>query len=65
VTVTVRPESDVVVTADTSLGQAVVKSHTGNVKAPQDGATPGIAVGAGTGTLTVSSRMGAAQVTIA
>ena len=65
VTVTVKPESDVVVTADTSLGQALVKSHTGNLKAPQDGATPGVAVGAGTGTLTVSSRMGSAQVTIA
>ncbi|MEZ5186382.1 MAG: hypothetical protein R2720_11600 [Candidatus Nanopelagicales bacterium] len=65
VTVTVRPDSDVVVTADTSLGQALVKSHTGNLKASQDGSTPSTTVGNGTGTLTVSSRMGAAQVTIA
>jgi hypothetical protein len=65
VNVTVRPDSDVVVTADTSLGQALVKSHSGNLKAPQDAATPPITVGAGTGRLTVSSRMGAAQVTIA
>lgn len=65
VNVTVRPDSDVVVTADTSLGQALVKSHTGNLKAPQDGATPGVTVGAGTGALTVSSRMGSAQVTVA
>lgn len=65
VSVTVRPDSDVVVTADTSLGQAIVKSHTGNLKAPQDGATPGVTVGAGAGSLTVSSRMGAAQVTVA
>ncbi|MCU0277984.1 MAG: hypothetical protein MUF33_09270 [Candidatus Nanopelagicales bacterium] len=65
VNVTVRPDSDVVVTADTSLGQAVVKSHTGNLKAPQDGSTPGVTVGGGNGVLTVSSRMGAAQVTVA
>lgn len=65
VSVLVRAESDVVVTADTSLGQALVRSHTGNLKAPQDGSTPGVTVGAGTGGLTVSSRMGSAQVTIA
>lgn len=65
VSVTVRPESNTMVTADTSLGQAIIKTHTGNVKAPQDGATPAIAVGAGAGALTVSSRMGSAQVTIA
>ena len=65
VSVTVRPESNVMVTADTSLGQAIIKSHTGNVKAPQDGTTPAVAVGAGAGALTVSSRMGSAQVTIA
>ncbi len=65
VAVTVRPESDTMVTADTSLGQAIIKSHTGNLKAPQDGATPAVAVGAGQGHLTVSSRMGSAQVVIA
>lgn len=65
VAVTVRPESDTMVTADTSLGQAIVKSHTGNLKAPQDGATPAVAVGDGQGHLTVSSRMGSAQVVIA
>lgn len=65
VSVTVRPESDTLVTADTSLGQAIVKSHTGNLKAPQDGTTPTVAVGAGHGHLTVSSRMGSAQVIIA
>lgn len=65
VNVTVRPESNVTVTADTSLGQAIVKTHTGNLKAPQDGATPAVAVGSGEGHLTVSSRMGSAQVVIA
>lgn len=65
VNVTVRPDSDVVVTADTSLGQAVVKTHTGNLKAPQDAATEPVVVGAGNGALSVSSRMGSAQVTIA
>ncbi len=65
VNVTVRPDSDVVVTADTSLGQALVKSHTGNLKAPQDGPTPAVTVGSGAGSLTVSSRMGSAQVTVA
>ncbi len=65
VSVTVRPDSDVVVTADTSIGQAVVKSHMGNLKAPQDGSTPGVTVGHGNGSLTVSSRMGSAQVTVA
>lgn len=65
VSVTVRPESDTMVTADTSLGQAIVKSHLGNLKAPQDGSTAAVAVGAGQGHLTVSSRMGSAQVVIA
>lgn len=64
VSVVVRPESDVMVTADTSLGQAIVKSHTGNLKAAQDGATPAVAVGEGNGQLSVSSRMGSAQVVI-
>jgi len=65
VSVLVRPESNTMVTADTSLGQAIIKSHTGNLKAPQDGATPPVAVGEGLGALTVSSRMGSAQVVIA
>lgn len=65
VSVTVRPDSDVVVTADTSLGQALVKAHSGNLKAPQDGTTTPLTVGSGEGALTVSSRMGAAMVTIA
>ncbi len=65
VSVTVRPDSDVTVSADSSLGQAMVKTHTGNLKAAADASTPPVAVGAGTGNLTVSARMGAAQVTIA
>ena len=65
VSVTVRPDSDVVVTADTSLGQALVKTHEGNLKAPQDGTTPGVTVGEGSGALLVSARMGSAQVTLA
>lgn len=63
--VTVRPDSDVVLTADSSLGQAVVRTHQGNETAPQGAATTPVTVGAGTGRLTVSARMGAAQVTIA
>ncbi len=65
VSVTVRPDSDVTVSADSSLGQALVKTHTGNLKAAADASTPPVVVGAGTGNLTVSARMGAAQVTIA
>lgn len=65
VNVTVMPDSDVVVTADTSLGQAIVKSHHGNLKAGQDASTPAVTVGSGQGALTVSSRMGSAQVTLA
>lgn len=64
VVVTVRPDSNVSVTADTSIGQAMVKTHTGNLKAPQDSSTPPVAVGAGEGKLTVSSRMGSAQVVV-
>lgn len=65
VTVTVRPDSDVVLTADTTLGQALVQTHEGNLKAPQDGTTPPVTVGNGSGALTVSSRMGAVKVTLA
>lgn len=64
VAVTVRPDSDVVVVADTSLGQAVVRTHQGNLKAAQDSTTPAVTVGQGTGALMVSSRMGSAQVTL-
>lgn len=65
VAVTVRADSDVVVTADTSLGQAVVQTHEGNLKASQDGTTAPVTVGEGAGVLTVSSRMGSAKVVLA
>ena len=65
VNVTVRPDSDVVLTADSSLGQAVVRTHQGNETAPQGASTTPVTVGQGSGRLTVSARMGAAQVTIA
>jgi hypothetical protein len=63
--VTVRPDSDVVVVADASLGQALVKTHQGNLKAPQDGSTPPVTIGDGSGSLQVSARMGSARVTLA
>lgn len=62
--VLVRPESDVSITAEASLGQALVKAHDGIRKAPQDMPTTPVAVGAGTGTLHASTRMGSVQVTI-
>jgi hypothetical protein len=63
-TVLVRPESDVRVTAEASLGQALVKAHDGIRKAQQDSVTSPVVVGAGTGTLHASARMGSVQVTI-
>ncbi len=65
VSVTVWPGSDTVVTAEASLGQAVVKTHTGNQKASGDTGTAPVTVGEGNGRLTVSARMGAASVTLA
>lgn len=65
INVTVRPESDVVLTAESSLGQAVVRTHLGNETAPQGGTTTPVTVGGGDGRLTVSARMGSAQVTLA
>ena len=59
------PDSDVVVTADTSLGRPASKSvHHGILKAPQDDHSA-VTVGAGTGRWAMSSRMGSAQVTMA
>lgn len=64
VNVTVAPDSDVTVTAEASLGQAVVHAAGGVIKAAQDVPTPPVVVGAGNGQLTVVARMGAAQVSV-
>lgn len=62
--VTVAADSDVAVTAEASLGQAVVHAAGGVIKAAQDVPTEPIVVGDGSGRLTVIARMGAAQVTV-
>jgi hypothetical protein len=63
--VLVRPDSDVAITAEASLGQAVVKAHTGIVKAMGDAVTAPVPVGAGAGRLHAACRMGSVQVTLA
>ncbi len=61
----VRPESDVSITAEATLGQATVKAHNGMFKATADGTTEPVLVGAGSGSLIATARMGSVQVTLA
>jgi hypothetical protein len=63
--VLVRPDSDVAVTAEASLGQAVLKTHTGIIKAVGDATTAPVPVGAGSGRLHAATRMGSVQMTFA
>lgn len=63
--VTVRPDSDVTIVGEATLGQAVVKAHDGIRKAAGDMATEPVVVGAGTGSLRAVTRMGSVQVTLA
>lgn len=60
--VTVLPGSDVSVTASASAGNAQIRTAG---TSPQSGGEGPVAVGAGTGTLAVSAKMGSADVTIA
>lgn len=64
VVVAVRPESDVQVCCEASLGQATITTATQSIKAPSDGLSRAINVGAGSGALTVRARMGSAQITL-
>jgi hypothetical protein len=64
-TVTVRPDSDVKITAEAALGQAVVKSDEGMLKAfGENASTPVVLVGDGTGSLQATARMGSVTVTV-
>ena len=63
--VLVREGSDVIVTTEASLGQALVKAHDGISKPQGDQPSPPVSVGAGSGTLHAATRMGSVQVTIA
>ncbi len=62
--VRVRPESDVRVTAQAGLGQAVVRTDDGLHKSVGDAHTPEVIVGAGAGSLHAAARMGSVQVTV-
>lgn len=64
VSVLVRPDSNVSITAESAMGQSVIKTHGGNLKSTAENPVGPIAVGAGEGTLAVNVRMGSAQVTI-
>jgi len=64
--VLVRPDSDVRITAEAHLGQAVVKTDEGMFKAAGETTTlPPVLAGAGTGSLQASARMGSITVTVA
>lgn len=63
--ITVRPESDVTITCEATLGQAVVKAHDGIRKAAGDGSTEPVAAGSGAGALRATTRMGSIQVVLA
>ncbi len=60
----VLPSSDVVITAEASLGQATVQSPEAFYKTSGDESTPGLAVGNGAGRLHIAARMGSAKVTV-
>lgn len=64
VKVKVSPQSDVRVTAEATLGQAIVTSGASTLKSTNSTATPPLVVGAGAGTLHVVSRMGSADVAL-
>lgn len=64
--VTVLPGSDAVVTASASAGNAQIRTADGmSAKAGGEGSMPPVTVGAGTGTLAVTAKFGAAEVSIA
>ncbi len=61
----VTPGSDIAITADATLGTATIRLADGStLKASDEGNRP-VVVGAGTGTLSVTSRMGSAVVSVA
>ncbi len=52
--------------AESSAGSAQIRTAgAGGGKAPGTGSIPGVTVGAGTGTLSVTAKLGSADVTIA
>lgn len=65
VKVVVDPASDVVVTAESSLGQAAIISQGATqTTSNEDSVTTPVVVGQGTGTLSILARMGSAKVRV-
>lgn len=62
--VTVAPGSDAVVTADSSLGSAQIHTDGGILKASSAAGPQSVTVGAGAGKLTVTAKLGSADVRI-
>lgn len=62
VKVKVLPGSDVVVTAEASLGSATITTESGVQRATSAGGPPSVTVGQGAGKLTVTAKLGAAEV---
>ena len=62
--VNVLPGSDVVVTVESTLGSAQIHTAAGVVKAPRKGVAQTVTVGGGSGTLAVTSKLGAAEVRV-
>lgn len=60
--VTPLPGSDAVITVDASLGSAVIRSPQGIQKATSAGGPQSVTVGAGQGKLTVTAKLGSAEV---
>lgn len=63
--VAVLPGSDVLVTAESSAGSAQIRTPEGSHKAPGTGSTQAVTVGAGSGRLAVTAKLGSAAVRIA
>lgn len=62
--VTVLPDSDVAITAEATMGASTIRMANGmTIKASQEG-NPPVVVGAGTGRLKVTSRLGSAVVSV-
>ena len=63
--VAVLPGSDVVVSAESSLGSAQIRTADGVRKAPPTGTAEGITIGSGSGSLKVTAKLGSVDVRIA
>lgn len=62
--VRVRPDSDVRISAEAVLGQAVVRTDQGMHESVGETSTPEVVVGSGSAVLSATARMGSVQVTV-